>query len=48
MVLAFADMDQILGIYGFNDLQDFLKPEYKEKNEGCEYPFTGEKSIGNG
>lgn len=31
MVLAFADMDQILGIYGFNDLQDFLKPEYKEK-----------------
>lgn len=42
MVLAFADMDQILGIYGFNDLQDFLKPEYKEKMKGVNILSRGE------
>ena len=42
MVLAFADMDQILGIYGFNDLQDFLKPEYKEKMKGVNILSWGE------
>lgn len=31
MVLAFCDPENIKAVYGYNNLEDFLKPQYKDK-----------------
>lgn len=42
MVLAFCDTERIVGVYGFNDLYDFLKPQYKEKINQVKILSVGE------
>lgn len=45
MVLAFCDTERIVGVYGFNDLHDFLKPQYKDKLNQVKKLSVGEINL---
>ena len=47
MVLAFARTDSICAVYGYYDLKDFVKPQYKSKLDGLRILQRGQVNTEN-
>lgn len=45
MTLAFANPESIIGVYGFNDLTDYVKPQYKEELQSLNIMKPGELNM---